>query len=63
MNQETRFLPILICERGVGFIPFPMTEDDFDLMIAMLNLWKRKIVYKRARNDGPFVPQVPLLVG
>jgi len=25
----------------VARIPFPMTEDDFDLLIGTLNLWKK----------------------
>jgi hypothetical protein len=38
-------LPIPIAG-GVARIPFPMTEDDFELFIGTLNLWKKKIVRK-----------------
>jgi hypothetical protein len=37
-------LPILVGPNLVARIPFPMTEDDFDLMMATLNLWKHKLV-------------------
>lgn len=38
-------LPIPIAGK-VARIPFPMSEDDFDLFIGTLNLWKKKLVRK-----------------
>lgn len=37
-------LPILVGENRVARIPFPMTEDDFTLLIGTLNLWKKKLL-------------------
>jgi hypothetical protein len=31
----------------VARIPFPMTDDDFDLLIGTLNLWKKKLLAPR----------------
>ena len=61
--NDTCYLPILICSRGVASIPFPMTEEDYDLMLAMLALWKHRIVYHRSPLNTPFLPQLPLLIG
>jgi hypothetical protein len=44
MNPAVQELPILVGPNLVARIPFPMTEDDFDLMMGTLNLWKKKIV-------------------
>jgi len=62
--MNIRYLPILITANGqVASIPFPMSQDDFDRMIAMLQLWKRKLVpHPFADETGPFVPSLPLLV-
>ena len=41
LDQE---LPILVgASNRVARIPFPMTEDDFELLIGTLNLWKKKL--------------------
>jgi len=37
-------LPILVGNGMVARIPFPMSEDDFQLLIETLNLWKKKLV-------------------
>jgi len=37
-------LPVPIGENLVARVPFPMTEDDFDLLIGTLNLWKKKLI-------------------
>ncbi len=41
INQE---LPILVDHGQVALIPFPMSEEAFDLLIGTLNLWKKKLV-------------------
>jgi hypothetical protein len=41
LDQE---LPILVGDNRVARIPFPMTTDDFDLLIGTLNLWKKKLL-------------------
>jgi hypothetical protein len=41
MSQE---LPILVDHGQVARIPFPMSEEAFDLLIGTLNLWKKKLV-------------------
>ena len=41
INQE---LPILVDHGQVARIPFPMSEEAFDLLIGTLNLWKKKLV-------------------
>jgi hypothetical protein len=35
----------------VARIPFPMTEDDFELLMGTLNLWKKKLV--SPKSDHP----------
>ncbi len=37
-------LPVLIGPGMIARIPFPMNEDDFDLLIGTLNLWKKRLV-------------------
>jgi hypothetical protein len=32
--------------------PFPMTEDDFDLLIGTLNLWKKKLLAPKSKPDA-----------
>lgn len=41
ISQE---LPILVDHGLVARIPFPMSEEAFDLLIGTLNLWKKKLV-------------------
>jgi hypothetical protein len=48
LDQE---LPILIGDNRIARIPFPMTDDDFDLLLGTLQLWKKKIV-----RDEPSSP-------
>lgn len=49
-------LPIPIAGR-LARIPFPMSEDDFDLFIGTLQLWKKKLV--RKLTAVPPVIQLP----
>jgi len=37
---------------NVARIPFPMTEDDFDLLIGTLNLWKKKLIAPKSEPDA-----------
>ncbi|MCI0549880.1 MAG: hypothetical protein L0287_02895 [Anaerolineae bacterium] len=37
-------LPVPIGDGLVARVPFPMTEEDFDLLIGTLQLWKKKLV-------------------
>jgi hypothetical protein len=39
-------LPVPIGEGRVARVPFPMSEEDFDLVIGTLNLWKKKLTAK-----------------
>lgn len=41
-TQEIRWLP-LPTTAGVGSIPFPMTDEDHKLIVATLELWKKKL--------------------
>lgn len=41
--SEKRALPILV-DGYIAVIPFPMPEEDFDLLLATIQLWKRKLV-------------------
>jgi hypothetical protein len=36
-------LPVPIGENLIARVPFPMSEEDFDLFIGTLNLWKKKL--------------------
>lgn len=38
-------LPIPLGNGHVARVPFPMTEEDFNLFVGTLNLWKKKLVY------------------
>jgi hypothetical protein len=39
-------LPVPIAAGLVARVPFPMSEDDFELLIGTLQLWKKKLVRK-----------------
>lgn len=57
MNSDTqeRMLPILIGEqRRCATIPFPMDEEDFEMMISTLALWKRRLVLPPAKPPIEF---------
>lgn len=54
-NIQPGQLPIPVAD-GVALVPFPMTEDDFDLFIGTLQLWKKKLV----RTLAPIPPAVSL---
>lgn len=41
LDQE---LPILVGANRVAKIPFPMTNEDFELLLETLKIWKKKIV-------------------
>jgi len=48
LDQE---LPILVgASNRVARIPFPMTEDDFDLLVGTLNLWKKKLITPKSAD-------------
>lgn len=49
-------LPVPIAEGLVARVPFPMSEDDFELLISTLQLWKKKLIKKLA----PIAPTVNL---
>lgn len=49
INQE---LPILVDHGQVARIPFPMSEEAFDLLIGILNLWKKKLVQPPFHQTG-----------
>lgn len=37
-------LPILVGENKIARIPFPMTEEDYDLLLGTLALWKKRLL-------------------
>ena len=37
-------MPILVGPGKVARVPFPMTEEDFDLFLGTLQLWKKKLI-------------------
>lgn len=39
-------LPVPIGDNLIARIPFPMSEEDFELFIGTLNLWRKKLVRK-----------------
>lgn len=41
-------LPILIGDNRQARIPFPMTEEDYDLLLETLAVWKKRLVRKAA---------------
>jgi hypothetical protein len=45
-------LPVPIGDNLVARVPFPMSEEDFDLFIGTLNLWKKKLVKKPDAPSG-----------
>jgi hypothetical protein len=46
LEQE---LPILVGANRVARIPFPMTTEDFDLLLETLNVWKKRIVIEEIK--------------
>jgi hypothetical protein len=52
-------LPVPIGDNLVARVPFPMTEDDFDLLVGTLNLWKKKLTRKPEANP-PSDPQAQI---
>jgi hypothetical protein len=44
-------LPILVGDNRIARIPFPMSEDDFDLLIGTLNLWKKKLLAAKSAAE------------
>jgi hypothetical protein len=50
LDQE---LPILVGGNRIARIPFPMSDDDFDLLLGTLQLWKKKIVRSEPPLDQP----------
>jgi len=50
-RQETQYNELSV-PLGNGLavkVPFPMTLDDFDLLLGSLNLWKKKLVLEDAK--------------
>jgi hypothetical protein len=43
IEASSQELPILVGGR-IAKIPFPMSEDDFELLIGTLNLWKKRLL-------------------
>ena len=62
MNPDAAIqeMPVLVGPGKVARIPFPMTEEDFDLFIGTLNLWKKKLV-KKPDQPTPKVEGLPEL--
>jgi hypothetical protein len=54
-NVPPGTLPIPVADK-IAMVPFPMTEEDFDLFIGTLQLWKKKLV----RALSPIPPTVKL---
>lgn len=52
-------LPVPIADGLVARVPFPMSEDDFELLIGTLQLWKKKLIKKAF----PIPPQVKFPTG
>jgi hypothetical protein len=52
MSSTTQELPILVGVDRIARIPFPMAEDDFDMLIKTLNLWKEKLVATKDKQDA-----------
>lgn len=46
-------LPVLVGDGRVAKIPFPMTEEDFELLIQTLGLWRKRLIepHATARAD------------
>jgi hypothetical protein len=51
LGQNVSELPILVGNNQVARIPFPMSEEDFDLLIGTLQLWKKRIVKSSRATD------------
>jgi hypothetical protein len=47
-KKSVQELPILVDHGQVARIPFPMSEEAFDLLLGTLNLWKKKLI----QNDA-----------
>lgn len=45
-------LPVPIGDGLVARVPFPMTEEDFELLIGTLQLWKKKLVKPSDGSTG-----------
>lgn len=52
MTADIRYLPIPL-DIGNAPIPVGMSEDDFELLLETLKLWKRKIVREPDESDQP----------
>ncbi len=44
VSPQSQELPILIDDGQIARIPFPMSEEAFDLLIGTLNLWKKRLI-------------------
>ena len=69
MNQKTTVLSFVL-PLSVGFasatVPTPMSEDDFDVLMATMHLWRARLVRVDPplgwEYDEPNQPQPPLSV-
>jgi hypothetical protein len=58
MNTETqetnqRALMLPVSRNRVAVIPHPMEEDEYELLIATLNIWKKRVVEKTQTAASP----------
>ena len=53
-------MPILVGPGKVARVPFPMTEEDFDLFIGTLNLWKKKLIKQPEKPPASLNPHAPI---
>jgi hypothetical protein len=53
MNLSVQEMPILVGPDMVAKIPFPMSEEDFDLFVGTLQLWKKKLVKRNPPSSAP----------
>jgi hypothetical protein len=52
ISHTEQELPILVGPNRIARIPFPMTNDDFELLIGTLNLWRKRLVKDSERPDA-----------
>ena len=56
VSSITAELPIPIAEGRVARVPYPMAEEDFNLFLETLKLWKKKLV-KAPETSNPIPPK------
>jgi len=55
-------LTIPIGDGLLARVPFPMSEDDFDLLIGTLQLWKKNLVRKPTSIPQDVAAAIPVEV-